>query len=297
MEFYDSITELGRHFLQWLLSFVGQVTPTKALVIAVASAALVRIAANAGSAGFLFYARYWAAWFFHQRADNRSRISFTCMAVIDGELHLVAPEKDFSLLEVFDDSFLAHQVRRSASTVSLDNPLPSFRGDPAAKLEEKLSWLANSWPGRQVRHFGRNCQALLRRVPLLGNGTEHAGYVPPNVRDDVYTHLIKKMSALANGSHAFDVGRIPMEIYKYRIILTCDLIRGRSLHFRCMSIWEDSLNTMPATLDVPHPALAHFADYFRTVLHIAEQHRLNSQRFKTFLVYRPKGFAMTGVAA
>jgi hypothetical protein len=298
MEFYDSITELGRNFLQWLLSWLGPVTPTKALLIAMTSAAIVRVAANAGSAGFLFYAKYWLAWFFHQRADNRNRISFTCMAVIDGELHLVAPEKDFSLLEVFDDSFLAHQVRRSANTVSLENPLPSFRGDPAAKLEEKLSWLANSWPGHQVQRFGRVCQGALTRGAFLTNGgIERSAYEAPSVRDDVYTHLIKKMSALANGSHAFDVGRTPMDIYKYRIILTCDLIRGRSLHFRCMSIWEDSLNDMPATLRVPQPALAHFANYFRTVLHIAEQHRINNQRFKTFLVYRPKGLGITSAAA
>jgi hypothetical protein len=298
MEFYDSISELGRHFVQWLFSWLGQVTPTKALLIAIASAAIIRVVANAGSAGFLFYAKYWSAWFFHQRADNRSRISFTCMAVFDGELHLIAPEKDFSLLEVFDDSFLAHQVRRSASTVSLDNPLPSFRGDPAAKLEEKLSWLANSWPGHQVQRFGRMCQGFLTRGAFLTNGgTERRAYDAPSVRDDVYTHLIKKMSALGNGSHAFDVGRIPMDIYNYRIILTCDLIRSRSLHFRCMSIWEDSLNNMPAKLRAPHPALAHFANYFHTVLHIAEQHRINNQRFKTFLLYRPKGLGVTGASA
>ena len=54
---------------------------------------------------------------------------------------------------------------------------------------------------------------------------------------------------------------------------------------------------MPATLKVPHSALAHFAHYFHMVLHIAEQHRINNQRFKTFLVYRPEGSAMPGAAA
>ena len=46
-------------------------------------------------------------------------------------------------------------------------------------------------------------------------------YAPPDVREDVYIHLIKKMSALANGSFAFDVGRVPMDIFRYRIVLTC----------------------------------------------------------------------------
>jgi hypothetical protein len=289
MEFYDSISHAMRRFTHWLLSLFGHITPTKALVIAFVSAALVRVAASAGSAGFLFYARYWLAWFFHHRADNRNRISFTCMAIIDGELHLVAPEKDFSLIEVFDDTFLAHQVRRSANTISEENPLPSFRGDPAAKLEEKLWWIADSRMGHQVRRIRRTFRRLLTRGRVLSGGRkEHMPNHRPNVRDDVYIHLIKKMSALANGSLAFDVGRIPMDIFRYRIILTCDLIRGRTRHFRCVAIWEDSLDRMPAALRVPSPAMAHFANYFPTVRYVAEQHRLNPERFKTFLVYRPK---------
>lgn len=298
MEFYDSISQVMHGFAHWLLSLFGHITPTKALMIAFASAALVRVAASAGSAGFLLYARYWLAWFFHQRADNRNRISFTCMAIIDGELHLVAPEKDYSLLEVFDDTFLAHQVRRSANTITPQNPLPSFRGDPAAKLEEKMWRIADSWPGHQVRRTRR----MLRRLLTLGRalGGSRKEFVPPqrpNVRDDVYIYLIKKMSALANGSFAFDVGRIPMDIFRYRIILTCDLIRGRTRHFRCLAIWEDSLDCMPATLRVPSPAMAHFANYFPTVQHIAEQHRLNPERFKTLLVYRPKGAAVVTFGA
>jgi hypothetical protein len=293
MEFYDSISHLMRRFTHWLLSLFGHITPTKAIIIAIASAALVRVAANASSAGFLFYARYWIAWFFHRRADNRNRISFLCMAVIDGELHLVAPEKDFSLIEVFDDTFLAHQVRRSANTITDENPLPSFRGDPAAKLEEKLSWIADSWLVHQVRRVRRFFRRLLTRGRALrGSRREHVLPKRPNVRDDVYIHLTKKMSALANGSFAFDVGRVPMDIFKYRIILTCDLIRGRTRHFRCMAIWEDLLDRMPSTLRVPNPAMAHFANYFPTVMHIAEQHRLNPERFKTMLVYRPKGMAV-----
>jgi hypothetical protein len=291
MEFYDSISHAMRRFTHWLLSLFGHITPTKAIIIAIASAALVRVAASASSAGFLFYARYWLAWFFHRRADNRNRISFLCMAIIDGELHLVAPEKDFSLIEVFDDTFLAHQVRRSANTITDKNPLPSFRGDPAAKLEEKLSSIADSWPAHQVRRVRRFFRRLLTRGRALSGGRRE--HVPrrPNVRDDVYIHLIKKMSALANGSFAFDVGRVPMDIFRYRIILTCDLIRGRTRHFRCMAIWEDVLDRMPSTLRVPNPAMAHFVNYFPTVAHIAEQHRLNPERFKTMLVYRPKGAA------
>ena len=293
MEPYDSISHSGRDSAQWLLSFFGHITPTKAVVIAIATAAIIRLVASAGTAGFLFYGKYWIAWFFHQRADNRNRISFTCMAVIDGELHLIAPEKDYSLLEVFDDSFLAHQVRRSANTVSQENPLPSFRGDPAARLEEKLSWLADSWPGHQLRRIGRACRGLVTRGRAPdGARKEHVHRLRPNVRDDVYTHLIKKMSALANGSFAFDVGRVPMDVFNYRIILTCDLISGRTRHFRCMAIREDTLSDMPASLRVPHAALAHFANYFHTVLYIAEQHRLNPERFKTFLVYRPRGGAL-----
>jgi hypothetical protein len=290
MELYESLSHLSHQLVQWVLSLFGHITPTKALLIAVASAAVVRLAARAGSAGFLFYAKYWIAWFFHRRADDRNRISFTCMAIINGELHLVAPEKDFSLIEVFDDTFLAHQVRRSANTVTHDNPLPSFRGDPAVKLEEKLSWLARSWPGLRVRGFRDLCGRLLLRGGAIRDGHRpHVHHAPPTVRDDVYIHLIKKMSALANGSLAFDVGRIPMDIFSYRIVLTCDLISGRTRHFRCMAIWEDSLENMPTELKVPDPALAHFANYFHTALHIAEQHRINPQRFKTFLVYRPKG--------
>jgi hypothetical protein len=298
MEIYDSIAHATRRLEQWFLSLFGHITPTKALVIAFASAAIVRLAASASSAGFLFYARYWLAWFFHQRADNRNRISFTCMAIIGDELHLVAPEKDYSLFEVFDDTFLAHQVRRSANTVTDENPLPSFRGDPAAKLEEKLSWLAESWPGHQARRIGRLCQPLLQRGRALGgNRKEHVARAGPTVRDDVYIHLIKKMSALANGSFAFDVGRVPMDIFKYRIILTCDLIRGRTRHFRCLAIWEDTLNRMPTALRVPNPAMAHFANYFPTVRYIAEQHRLTPDRFKTFLIYRPKAAAAVSVGA
>jgi hypothetical protein len=297
MEFYTSINHATRQFGHWLFSLFDHITPTKALVIAFASAAVVRLAANAGSAGFLFYARYWAAWFFHQRADNRSRISFTCMAVIDDELHLIAPEKDYSLLEVFDDTFLAHQVRRSASTVSKENPLPSFRGDPAARLEESMWWIFDSWPAHQLRWIRRVFRRLLTGRALTHGRKDHAPPKRPNVRDDVYIHLIKKMSALANGSFAFDVGRVPMDIFKYRIILTCDLIRGRTRHFRCMAIWEDSLGCMPVCLKTPHPALAHFADYFPTVLHIAEEHRLRPDRFKTFLVYRPRSAAALPVGA
>src|SRR5262245_19486696 len=297
MGLYDSIIRQLHELVQWLFALFEQITPTKALVIAIASAAVVRLVASAGSAGFLFYARYWIAWFFHRRADNRSRISFTCMAIIHGELHLIAPEKDYSLLEVFDDTCLAQQVRRSANTVSQENPLPSFRGDPAAKLEAKLSRLAETPPGRHVRQLGRACEKLVAPTRYRRRGDRLEPYAPPNVRDDVYIHLIKKMSALANGSFAFDVGRVPMDIFKYRIILTCDLISGRTLHFRCMAIWEDSLDHMPAELKVPHPALPHFADYFPTVLHIAEQHRLNPQRFKTFLVYRPKAGARMSFGA
>jgi hypothetical protein len=298
MEISNSISGLAHDVSQWLLALFGHITPTKALLIAVASAAMVRLAANAGTAGFLFYSRYWLAWFFHQRADNRSRISFTCVAIIDGELHLIAPEKDFSLLEVFDDSFLAHQVRRSASTVTAENPLPSFRGDPAAKLEEKLSWLADSWPGRKLRAIARLFRrARKRNHASAGHQKPHEQLLRPTVRDDVYIHLIKKMSALANGSLAFDVGRVPVDTFNYRIILTCDLISGRTRHFRCMAIREDSLAAMPATLKVPHPALAHFANYFPTVLHIAEQHRRDPQRFKTFLVYRPKSMGASYGAA
>jgi hypothetical protein len=299
MALYDSIIGLARDVAEWVLALFEQITPTKALLIAVLSAAGVRLAANAGTAGALFYSKYWIAWFFHRRADNRSRISFTCMAIIDGELHLIAPEKDFSLLEVFDDSFLAQQVRRSANTVTDENPLPSFRGDPAAKLEEKLSWLADSWPGRELRRVGRLCGGLMRldRGPA-GAPKPHERHLRPTVRDEVYIHLIKKMSALANGSLAFDVGRVPVDIFDYRIILTCDLISGRTRHFRCMAILEDSLDAMPATLKVPHPQLAHFAHYFDTVLHIAEQHRRDPKRFKTFLVYRPKSMgARYGAAA
>jgi len=293
MEFYDAISDEMRRLAHWLLSLFGHITPTKALIFAAASATLVRVAASASSAGFLFYARYWLAWFFHRRADNRNRISFLCMAIIDGELHLVAPEKDYSLLEVFDDSFLAHQVRRSANAMTEDNPLPSFRGDPAAKLEEKLWWIADSWAGHQVHRVRRWFRRLLTRGRALGGSRkEHVPPSRPTVRDDVYIHLIKKMSALANGSFAFDVGRVPMDIFKYRIILTCDLIRGRTRHFRCMAIWEDSLDRVPAKLRVPNPAMAHFANYFPTVMYIAEQHRLNPERFKTMLVYRPKGTAV-----
>src|SRR5262249_5208361 len=155
----------------------------------------------------------------------------------------------------FDDPFLAQQVRRSASTISLNNPLPSFRGDPAARLEERLSILANTRAGRWLRRAAGRCAGLLR-------GAGHRPLrAPPEVREDVYIHLIKKMSALANGSLAFDVGRVPMDIYRYRIVLTCDHISGRAMHFRCMSIWEDSLADMPAALRVPHPALSHFAHY------------------------------------
>jgi hypothetical protein len=300
MELYDQIHNETREFVHWLLSLFGHITPTKAVLIAFATAALIRLAASAGSAGFVLYTRYWLAWFFHHRADNRSRISFTCMAVIDGELHLIAPEKDFSLLEVFDDPFLAHQVRRAASTVTETNPLPSFRGDPAAKLEERLFWLADSRLGRWFRRMRRGVRRLLRRGHAPGGEHhEHAVRASPKVRDDVYIHLVKKMSALANGSFAFDVGRVPMDIFKYRIVLTCDLIKGRTRHFRCMAIWEDSLNRMPPALHVPHPALAHFANYFPTALHIAEQHRIRPEGFKTFLVYRPRGAAVVpmGVAA
>jgi len=289
MEPSDSISHAMRRLAHWLLSLFGHITPTKALVIAIASATLVRVAASASSAGFLFYARYWLAWFFHRRADNRNRISFLCMAVIGDELHLVAPEKDYSLIEVFDDTFLAQQVRRSANAMTEDNPLPSFRGDPAARLEEQLWWIADSRPGHQVRRLRRFLRRLFtRRRPHGASQREHAPHKPPNVRDDVYIHLIKKMSALANGSFAFDVGRVPMDIFKYRIILTCDLIRGRTRHFRCMAIWEETLDRMPAQLRVPNPAMAHFVNYFPTILYIAQQHRLNPERFKTMLVYRPK---------
>ena len=80
----------------------------------------------------------------------------------------VLQTKDYSLLEVFDDPFLAQQVRRSASTLAEGNPLPSFRGDPAARLEERLSIIANTPPGRWLKRVGGRCAGDLGELRKSG---------------------------------------------------------------------------------------------------------------------------------
>lgn len=235
---------------------------TNLLAVLVPTAILVATGASRSLGGFFssYTSPLVMGWWYHRCASNPHIINIT-LNIIDNRaqvLHIDTIMADKYLREVWKNQFIAHIVSLASKRCTALAPVVEFK--PRKGWRHKLS--------------KRDLNDIYRAV---------------------YNPLISQISEKTNNIFSFmKAAHIPMRQYDFVVALTYEKgIPNRDEHFRCMTIWAETLENLPTQFPVNTPP--YLKHRFETLHHIRSIWKAHPERLGVVTMWLPESWAADAV--